>query len=51
MSEETTEVLDTEVGAEAEATTGTKKAPKTVVESRTKSSKKSLIVACSLFSR
>jgi spoIIIJ-associated protein len=30
MSEETTEVLETEVGADAEATTGTKKAPKTV---------------------
>jgi spoIIIJ-associated protein len=30
MSEETTEVLDTSVDAETEATTGTKKAPKTI---------------------
>jgi len=30
MSEETTEVLDTEAGAEVEATTGTKKASKSV---------------------
>lgn len=30
MSEETTEVLDTQVDAQAEASTGTKKAPKTV---------------------